>query len=189
MIDGKNPLQWGRPSRRAEILVAFCSGCAERCFNGAALREGRKSMRPRYLDDLVGFASMGPPFEKGGNKPTCQRMRSKMARLQWGRPSRRAEIENFGARTRKEFAASMGPPFEKGGNQGGRADRFDLLAASMGPPFEKGGNALDATTDDRWTIRLQWGRPSRRAEMGKTGADPDARNCCFNGAALREGRK
>ena len=107
---------------------------------------------------------MGPPSEKGGifsdrlNKVLAQ------ARLQWGRPPRRAESslvsgENrpleglqWGRPPRRAESltqqnellvaamASMGPPSEKGGIfHGACGHRRGAFDASMGPPSEKGG--------------------------------------------------
>ncbi len=60
---------------------------------------------------------MGPPFEKGGNKTLNGYQWVNFTVLQWGRPSRRAEMKAARKPVRKAATASMGPPFEKGGNR------------------------------------------------------------------------
>ena len=81
----------------------------------------------------------------------------------------------------------MGPPSEKGGIHDTK-DRTDLFeVASMGPPSEKGGIS-QASGKPSGALRLQWGRPPRRAESVTSRTLDRGRTASFNGAALREGR-
>ena len=119
IVNAVRMLQWGRRSNTAESAHA-----------------GLRCSRIRA-------ASMGPPFEYGG--------------------------EGTGAYLYAPTGAlaSMGPPFEYGGEETCKRWVAAALAASMGPPFEYGGEPRRHWTESLSSILLQWGRRSNTAERAR----------------------
>ena len=134
-------------------------------FNGAALREGRN---PGLAGSAFGYgqASMGPPSEKGGiPRWAVGRVNARLASM--GPPSEKGGIIVDSVTGATPYRSFNGAALREGRNhEPGREGSRSRVSASMGPPSEKGGIVSSFDPAMSIALRLQWGRPPRRAESG-----------------------
>ena len=112
-------LQWGRRSNTAERSTQFTgAGGVSSGFNGAAVRIRRRAIWNPISRDDGWPASMGPPFEYGGETPR-DGPRAPRSRCFNGAAVRirRRDVWMVDDLDKSE-RASMGPPFEYGGEIG-----------------------------------------------------------------------
>ena len=112
-------------------------------FNGAAALQRRK---------LFGMSSSSTVSRCGFNGA---------AALQ------RRKFDHRRRRCLDPVVASMGPPLFNGGSHPEHVGDRRGESASMGPPLFNGGSASCTTPSASATLRLQWGRRSSTAEVGR----------------------
>jgi len=183
-----NRLQWGRRANAAERRMApFCTVAF------TALQWGRRANAAERVDEPespvpIAAASMGPPRERGGERPASgappapdelqwgRRANAAESRLrvistpngiglQWGRRANAAESPCGVRAPRSRWSCFNGAAARtRRRGRGFRARCARAAGASMGPPRERGGEPEEDQYARSLVRTLQWGRRANAAE-------------------------